>query len=555
MSEKNGMTNEGLSKTKDPGMPEKPERPAAPLSPFIQELMAERAAKANEVPKAQTPQENPSSQVTSPFIKELVAERGGDYIPPVTPIAVEAEDPAFATDDREPLPSVRKIGGESVPRLELLLVGFIAIALVGFVSLGQLPTSALSLDEAWLTGQKYREKPAPRRAAHKRRVRVDYSRLPRYQGSQTRSEPVHREPIRRPVRQPRSKRLSDGAAVFFNINNATDCVFDSKRERLYVTDQKQLIVLDTKKRKKVESIALPGKIRACDISPDFKYLAVAPLDGQFIYFIELETLDTKQVRFRADPSESGVYDLCIGSDNSVLFSMTYRGSGSITLRCYHPKSGEVKKVGEVDMDSIVTASGGRQYAAVAQGNSSWGELKVYDFNSHKLRKVNHTKDYLYEIACSSGARYFGRPHRKGCDLYDGKGLRLGNLAGHAVICAAFHPSADRIFIMRHKETSIQEYDVSSQTVVNTYPLDQALVISADVYESVSANMLVVGPSAVLSNVRVNQIVHFRTFQSGRLKVSDDGKRLLVVVRKGVFLFDTKKPSAKSGRGFKVIEAK
>ena len=53
--------------------------------------------------------------------------------------------------------------------------------------------------------------------------------------------------------------------------------FDEQRNRLYVTTSKQLVVVDTKARKIIDRIDLLGSVRACDVAPDFKHLAVGPL--------------------------------------------------------------------------------------------------------------------------------------------------------------------------------------------------------------------------------------------------------------------------------------
>ena len=74
---------------------------------------------------------------------------------------------------------------------------------------------------------------------------------------------------------------------FFSVEGAKDCAFDPSRDRLYVTTSKQLVVLNTKTHEALEPIDLPGDLQAIDISPDFKYLAVGPKQGQFIYWISL----------------------------------------------------------------------------------------------------------------------------------------------------------------------------------------------------------------------------------------------------------------------------
>ncbi|MCG8585844.1 MAG: hypothetical protein MI757_14145, partial [Pirellulales bacterium] len=201
------------------------------------------------------------------------------------------------------------------------------------------------------------------------------------------------------------------AGYFFGIKGAKDCAFDEAEGRLYVTTEKQLHIIDTKARKTVDKIDLAGSLRACDISPDFKYLAIAPLTGHFIYWIELDGLKINQVRFKAGSSESGVFDLCIGANNHVLFSMTFAGSGWVQLRKYDPAANKVDNVGRVRMDSIVAASGDRRYAAVAEGNISSAPLNLYDFNENKLTKVAKLGGFIYEFACGPHAKYFARPQR------------------------------------------------------------------------------------------------------------------------------------------------
>ncbi len=49
-----------------------------------------------------------------------------------------------------------------------------------------------------------------------------------------------------------------------------------------------------------------------------------------------------------EPSETGVFDVCIGLDNSVLFTMTFAGSGWVSLRTVDPEAGNLLIVGDVE---------------------------------------------------------------------------------------------------------------------------------------------------------------------------------------------------------------
>src|SRR5262249_35809460 len=154
----------------------------------------------------------------------------------------------------------------------------------------------------------------------------------------------------------------DSPGYFFPIEGAKDCAFDESRQRLYVTTPSELVVVDTKERKFIDTVRLNGTLQACDVAPDFKFLVIAPVKAQYIYRIGLnwtkfEKMDIKQIKFNAPNTEPGVFGICVGSDDSVLFSMTYDGSGGVSLRRLRPDD-KVTVVGRVNMNSVLTASAG-----------------------------------------------------------------------------------------------------------------------------------------------------------------------------------------------------
>jgi hypothetical protein len=360
---------------------------------------------------------------------------------------------------------------------------------------------------------------------------------------------------------------ADAVAFFFPVEGgAKDCVFDTQRQRVYVTNDKQLVVLDAKERKTVKSIALPGKVRACDITPDCKHLAIAPFTGQFLYWVNLDDLEVTQVKFKAGGSETGVFDLCVGVDGSVLFTMVFMNSegaasGWVKLRRFDPETSAVTEVASalgvgVRMSTIVSASGDRRFAVVGEGNSSPGPVSMYDFREQKLKHVTATNGFIYEIATSADGSRIARPHGKGCEIFDAKGGRLGDLEGKAVVSAAFHPKADRLFVLRDGETGLQEYTVANQKLVNEYPLEKAVKITGDVNDRLIANLRPVGRDMVIAHIRRARSVTYKSFEAGRVRVSDDGEKVLVSVPAGVYVFATKKVSATDeAPKFKVIEAK
>ncbi len=352
---------------------------------------------------------------------------------------------------------------------------------------------------------------------------------------------------------------------FFPVEGAKDCAFDSSRDRLYVTTPKQLMVFSKNSRSfswnRLTSQA--GELQAIDISPDFKYLAVGPAQGEFIFWISLSDMEITQVKFRADEGESGVHDLCVGFDNSGPFLNDFqRLEKLVELRRFNPKDKNVSKVGKVQMNAIVSASAGdRKFAAVAEGNISSGPLDLYSFKTHSAKLVKNLMAFHYEIACGPEARCFAQPFRGGCNVYDAKGGLMGNLNGKPVICAAFHPKNNTLFVMRHGESEIQEYNVDTLNISNTYSLDEKLAIAGDVKSHIRATITPTGKKTLQlrANIRRTTTVIFKTFQSGRLKVSDSGNEIFAVIPTGVYQFAVKDASsskeAPAKPKFKVIQGK
>ena len=346
-----------------------------------------------------------------------------------------------------------------------------------------------------------------------------------------------------------------GDGKFFPVAGAKDCCFDLKKNKLFVTTGTQLIILDLESGKVDESIDLAGTVVSCDISKDGQFLAIACSKAQAFYWVDLETIDIQQVRFTADSMESGVYDLCFGSDNSVLFGMTFDGSGGVKLRQFKKEGNVVTKIGRIGMDSIISPSSDRRFAAVAEGNISSGSIRMFDFETGKLMPGIRTGKFNYEIACASEGNYVAQPQKEGCLVYDVAGTKIGSFPGSAVIAAAFQPETDSLFLMRDKATFVEEYDISSATLIQKYLLPKALTLKADVSNQIVGNVNSLGGSMAHVHISEFRATHYETFRSGRLKMGPSGKEFFAVTPDGVYMFATKKPvaiKAKDGKPKRVI---
>src|SRR5205823_6585713 len=84
------------------------------------------------------------------------------------------------------------------------------------------------------------------------------------------------------------KDAKEAPGFFIPVSQAKDCAYDHVRQRLYVTTLKQLVVIDMKERKVLESIDLLGNVQGIDIAPQAKFLAIAPIGGQYVYKLKLD---------------------------------------------------------------------------------------------------------------------------------------------------------------------------------------------------------------------------------------------------------------------------
>jgi hypothetical protein len=289
-------------------------------------------------------------------------------------------------------------------------------------------------------------------------------------------------------------------------------------------------------RKVIESIDLLGNVQGLDLSAKARFLAIAPIAAQYLYKVDLdwksvEDMKVERIKFKADGNEPGVFSVGIGADDSILFTTTFSGSGGVKLRRM-AASGAVSEIGRVNMDSIIAVTGDRQKAYIAEGNISSGPLDRYDFKKKLVSKVTDMQSFNYEIAASADGSMVARPRQNGCELFDAKGSKLGNLTGGAVIAAAFNPKGKTLFVFRSGQPSIQEYSLSGKLLDSAYPIDRRVAMKGDVRRSIVGQQ-------VGNQVRVRSMttVTNHTYASGRLHVSEDGSTLMALVANdGVFVF-------------------
>src|SRR5688572_5265672 len=122
-----------------------------------------------------------------------------------------------------------------------------------------------------------------------------------------------------------------GAFTPLNIANRTDYVFD-KAGTLYIsTTGGNVVRYNTKTNSYLTPFAIGGSLAGIDLSPDGLTLAVADYSTQGannrIHLVNTLTGVDTPVSFVRQSLESGTYMVAWGSDNQLLITSNFAGSG------------------------------------------------------------------------------------------------------------------------------------------------------------------------------------------------------------------------------------
>ncbi|MBX3166920.1 MAG: hypothetical protein KF760_05895 [Candidatus Eremiobacteraeota bacterium] len=190
-------------------------------------------------------------------------------------------------------------------------------------------------------------------------------------------------------------------------------VLDAVRQRVYIsnTSANQVEVYDLNQRAMLPAIACGGSPQGLDLSADGRYLVVCPSAESKIQMIDLTTALPTPVDVPMPPPRWGTnrprYVAC-AANGKAFFGCVYNGSGFTDMWELDLASQSITRRTErlIDNPTYIRASGDRKTLAFAEGNSSGGEIFLYDSDSNTFGPVRNAYDYQKYVAVNSvGTRF------------------------------------------------------------------------------------------------------------------------------------------------------
>ena len=311
---------------------------------------------------------------------------------------------------------------------------------------------------------------------------------------------------------PQTRQAPNAVGVFIPAPYRTDMVHDPKRNLLYISAGDEVLRYQMASNTFLPPLALGGKLRGIDISPDNNLLAVADdsdHNGSIgIYLVDLNTGTSSQATFRAERMESGTYSVAFGADGAVWITSTIQGSGGTwPLRRYLPASNKtIATTTRVGQDTMLAASADREYIAYAEANSSAGDYGRFRCRATQFQPPLRANAYLYEVGISRDGTQLAVPNYTGVTL---SGAAVQKLDERETIGVAYHPQRDFVFLARAGISTIAVYETATYTKVKELDF-------GDIFEGVGNH----------------------AFQRGRLRLSSDGKFIFCTVQGGVRCAET-----------------
>lgn len=314
------------------------------------------------------------------------------------------------------------------------------------------------------------------------------------------------------------------APVFIAAPGRIDMVDDAKRGRVYITtsdDGGQVASYNLATHAFDAPLLAGGTFMGIDLSPDGDQLIVADSTRDsahsWIYRIDLTTGAARKISFSLsvlDMQESGTFTAVFTSNTEALVTSRFSGSGTVPLRRVDLVGGTSQPVTTVDQDTMLAVSADHSTVGCAEANSDGGPLARYDVGARTVT-TGRASRFLDEIAVDRTGAQFAVPAGQ-LLVYDrsfgllgaiGTGDRDGDLA----VGAAYSPIRDEIYVA---------WESSGR--------------SLDVYSSATLHRLRdIAPIPGLFGDSGNH-----AFQSGRLRVSRDGTRILASTAGGIAIYPT-----------------
>jgi hypothetical protein len=317
--------------------------------------------------------------------------------------------------------------------------------------------------------------------------------------------------------------LAIDAATYVDIalTNVRDHTFTSDGY-LMVTSGNRLVEYDLLTCSSKDLLVADAQLMGVAVSSDDVYAAVAKqglIDGkvQFHYKRRYSMRHYAPRAFIPFSLEGGTFMPSWTSDNKLLITGTFNGSGWVPMREFEPFNGELVTRASVRQNSMLARTK-VDLTAIVESNISSGPLRAWDNKAHQMVASVNTGWFVYEVAVNSTGTAYVVPTYNGAYVYDltgntftQRGL-IGQYANHGPVGAVFSPDASKLI------TANWSWDAPALRgvkLLDAHTLQQ--LASLDGYAFPSTGNHALG--------------------QGRLSVSPDSHWLAATVSNGVRLYD------------------
>ncbi len=318
--------------------------------------------------------------------------------------------------------------------------------------------------------------------------------------------------------------LAEG--VLLPTSTAVDMVHDAKRDVVYISSSDgQLLRYHRPTARFLAPIAFSGPLGGMDISQDQDQLAIADRTAAGtdvgVHLLNLRNLSRRRLSTpRASypggqTYEGSAWTVAYAADRSVLVTSQFNGSGSVPLRRFTPL-GATKILGEVTQNTMLKTSADRKTIAFAESNISDGRWGLYDAPTGQLVRRQWYQDgtswFNYEIAVDSIGGQFAIPTYGGTFIYDADYVRIATIGQYAAgqpIGAVYHPRLALAYFPWAQSTQVRVFDMRTFQQIGAHDAEYSFTHPGN-----------------------------GSFQPGRIRISEDGRLLMVKVGTGVRLIET-----------------
>ena len=310
--------------------------------------------------------------------------------------------------------------------------------------------------------------------------------------------------------------------TFLPIGNRIDVLPDAPRHILYVTSGSNVLRYNWKTGVYETPFALSGTLKAMDISPDGKLLAIADNkrtnEVVGLYLVDLTTNTPRRIEWTRDKNsyEGGTFSVAFTASGKLLVTSSFEGSGFVPLRSVDPATGAITSLTPLRLDwlcqdTMLCASGDRKVVAFAESNISDGEWGTYtDATGELVRRQGYddgTSAFNFEIGTNRDGSQFAIPTYFGTYVYNStfsKTQTIGVYAEGQPIGVAYSPTENIAYFPWAKSKQVRAYNTDTGQQVGTFEAEATFDHTGN-----------------------------HAFQSGRTRVASDGTLLVSTIPNGV----------------------